>query len=139
MQDFLHPQLSDAALGQLSALALAHIGDGVDEQMTRGALVSDGLLTAKHLHSRTVQLVCASAQHADAQKVLPLLTEEEQAIFRHGRNAKPKTVPKSSSQAEYAYATALESLFGWLFLKGRYDRLNELYDVIAQSRSAQAE
>lgn len=139
MQDFLHPQLSDAALGQLSALALAHIGDGVYELMTRGALVSDGLLTAKHLHSRTVQLVCASAQHAAAQKVLPLLTEEEQAIFRHGRNAKPKTVPKSSSQAEYAYATALESLFGWLFLKGSYDRLNELYDVIAQSRSAQAE
>lgn len=132
MQDYLKPRLDDAALGQLSALALAHIGDGVYELMTRGRLVSDGLLTSRSLHQRTVELVRAAAQYEAAQRILPLLREEETVIFRHGRNAKPKTIPKSSTQAEYAYATGLETLFGWLFLKGEYDRLNELYTNIAQ-------
>lgn len=132
MQDYLQPRLDDAALGQMSALALAHIGDGVYELMTRGALVSSGLQTARSLHTRTVHLVRAAAQYQAAQAILPLLDEQEQAVFRHGRNAKPKTIPKSASQAEYAYATALETLFGWLFLKGRYDRLNALYAVITQ-------
>jgi len=132
MQDYLQPRLDDAALGQMSALALAHIGDGVYELMTRGALVTSGLQTARSLHTRTVHLVRAAAQYQAAQAILPLLDEQEQAVFRHGRNAKPKTIPKSASQAEYAYATALETLFGWLFLKGRYDRLNSLYTVITQ-------
>ncbi len=132
MQDYLQPRLDDAALGQMSALALAHIGDGVYELMTRGALVTSGLQTARSLHTRTVHLVRAAAQYQAAQAILPLLDEQEQAVFRHGRNAKPKTIPKSASQAEYAYATALETLFGWLFLKGRYDRLNALYAVITQ-------
>jgi len=132
MQDYLQPRLDDAALGQMSALALAHIGDGVYELMTRGALVTSGLQTARSLHTRTVHLVRAAAQYQAAQAILPLLDEEEQTVFRHGRNAKPKTIPKSASQAECAYATALETLFGWLFLKGRYDRLNALYTVITQ-------
>ncbi len=136
MQDFLRPQLDDAALRQMSALALAHIGDGVYELMTRGRLVTCGLHTAHGLHSSTVRLVRAAAQYEAAQQILPMLTEEEQTAFRHGRNARPKTIPKSSTHAEYAYATGLETLFGWLFLKGEYDRLNALYAVIADAQTA---
>ncbi len=61
------------------------------------------------------------------------LTEEEETVYRHGRNAKPKTVPKSATVAEYAHATALEALFGWLYLKQRYDRINELFGRIAET------
>ena len=67
-----------------------------------------------------------------AQKILPMLTEEESDVFRRARNTKVHGVPKAASKAEYAYATALEALFGWLYLKGRYERINALYDVIAQ-------
>lgn len=134
MQDYLRPVLDDEAIGRLSTLALAHIGDGVYELMTRGRLVCGGLQTARGLHAKTVELVRAAAQYEAARRILPLLTEEEQTVFRHGRNAKPKTIPKSSSQAEYAYATALETLFGWLFLRGEYDRLNQLYAEIAAAQ-----
>ena len=65
-----------------------------------------------------------------------MLGEDEQTVLRHGRNAKPKSVPKSASVAEYAYATALEALFGWLYLKGRYERINELFEVICQGFDA---
>ena len=130
MKDYLHIQMSDDEIGRMSALGLAHIGDCVYELLTRAHLVQDGTQTARKLHSRTVAEVCAHAQYEAAQRILPLLTEEEDAVFRHGRNAKPKTIPKAASHAEYAYATAIECLFGWLFLKGRYDRINELYAVI---------
>ena len=130
--DYLHPKLDDAAIARMSSLALAHVGDAVYEVLVRSLLACGGTQTAKNLHSRTVALVRASAQAEAVQRILPLLTEEEQDIYRHGRNAKPKTVPKSSSVAEYAHATALEALFGWLYLKQRYDRINELFGVIAQ-------
>lgn len=130
--DFLHPQLDDAEIGRISALGLAHIGDGVYEIMTRSYLVCHGMQTARGLHAKTVSLVRAASQYRAAQLILPFLDEKESEIFRHGRNAKPKTIPKAASHAEYAYATALETLFGWLYLRREYDRLNELYAVISQ-------
>ena len=130
--DYLHPKLDDAAIARMSSLALAHVGDAVYEVLVRSYLACGGTQTAKNLHSRTVALVRASALAEAVQRILPLLDEAEQEVLRHGRNAKRKTVPKSSSVAEYAYATALEALFGWLYLKQRYGRINELFGVIAQ-------
>ena len=130
--DYLHPKLDDAAIARMSSLALAHVGDAVYEVLVRSYLACGGTQTAKNLHSRTIALVRASAQAEAIQHILPLLTEEEQDVYRHGRNAKPKTVPKSASVAEYAHATALEALFGWLYLKQRYERINLLFGVIAQ-------
>lgn len=130
MTDFLHPLMDEQALRQCSSLALAHMGDSVYELMTRGQLTSSGLVTSRNLHRETIRLVCAGAQAAGAHAIQPLLDDEEQAVFRHGRNAKPKSIPKSSSPVEYALATAVEALFGWLYLRGRYDRLNELFAVL---------
>ena len=130
--DYLHPKLDDAAIARMSSLALAHVGDAVYEVLVRSHLACGGTQTAKNLHSHTIALVRASAQAEAVQRILPLLTEEEQDAYRHGRNAKPKSVPRSASTAEYAQATALEALFGWLYLKQRYDRINELFDVIVQ-------
>lgn len=131
--DYLRPALDDAALRQMSSLALAHVGDAVYEIMVRAFLACGGTQTAKNLHSRTTKLVCAAAQAKAAERILPLLSEDEQTAFRHGRNAKPKSVPKSASAAEYAYATALEALFGWLYLRQEYDRINELFAEIAST------
>ena len=142
MTDHLHPVLDDAAIARMTSLALAHVGDAVYEILVRTHLACGGTQTAKNLHSRTIQLVRASAQAEAVKRIQPMLDEDEQTVLRHGRNAKPKSVPKSASVAEYAYATALEALFGWLYLKGRYERINELFEVIcscmASSRSLQS-
>lgn len=135
MKDYLHTTMDDAAISRLSSLALAHVGDCVYELLTRGRLVAEGLTTARNLHSHTVRLVRASAQCEAAHRLLPLLDEDEQAVFRRARNTRVHGVPKAASQAEYAYATALEALFGWLYLKGRYDRINALYDEIVQGEA----
>lgn len=133
MNDYLRPQLDKAGLLQMSSLGLAHIGDAVYEIMVRSLLACGGTATAKKLHSNTTKLVCASAQAKAMELILPELSEDEQTAFRHGRNAKPKSVPKSASVAEYAYATGLEALFGWLYLRGEYNRINELFDKIAKT------
>ena len=109
MTDHLHPVLDDAAIARMTSLALAHVGDAVYEILVRTHLACGGTQTAKNLHSRTIQLVRASAQAEAVKRIQPMLDEDEQTVLRHGRNAKPKSVPKSASVAEYAYAAGCTS------------------------------
>ena len=97
------------------------------ELLVRTYLCAHGKATGKGLHRATVQLVCAPEQARRAQRILPLLTEEEQEVYRRGRNAHVHSIPQHASRTEYQQATALEALLGWLWLKGRKDRVNELF------------
>jgi len=115
-------------LHTISTLGLAHLGDAVFELMIRSWLILHGKATNKGLHRATVTYVAAPAQAAMAQKILPVLTEEESEVFRRGRNTSPHSVPKAASRSEYQTATAVEALFGWLWLRGEKDRLNELFE-----------
>ena len=128
--DYFHLQLDQDQLGQISTLGLAHIGDGVYELMVRSWLVVHGKATNKSLHHATVQYVAAQAQAARVEKIRSMLTDEEQAVFRRGRNSNPHTVSKAASREEYQTATALEALFGWLYLKGEIDRLDALFEAM---------
>jgi len=118
-------------LQQFSVHALAHIGDGVYELMARTRLCLNGVLTAKELHRQTVAMVCCAAQAEAARLVRPLLTPEEDAVFLRGRNAKHKP-PRDADPGDYGLATGLECLFGWLYLSGRRERLDELFAVGAR-------
>ena len=75
---------------------------------------------------------CAPKQAELAQRILPLLTEEEQAVFRRGRNANVHSIPTHASRAQYQQATALEALLGWLHLSGRHDRVEQLFAVMME-------
>ena len=130
MSDFLHTTLSDNELFEMSALALAHIGDAAFELMVRGHLVKGGLRKAGDLHKSTVKSVSAAAQAEAAEKLLPTLSDEEMAVFKRARNAKVNSIPKHSNPATYHTSTAFEALWGYLYLKGNYNRLNELFEKI---------
>ena len=130
MTDYFHLNLERDALLSLSSLGLAHLGDGVFEVMVRSWLILRGKARAKDLHRATVRYVAAPAQAAAVERLLPLLTPEEANVYRRGRNTAPHSVPKAASRAQYQAATGLEALFGWLYLQGRTERLNELFEVI---------
>lgn len=117
-------------INRMSMLGLAHIGDCVYELLTRTMLCTEGFQSAAKLHFRTVSLVNAKAQAAAVEKIIPLLDENELAIYKRGRNAKVNSVPQKASVGEYHAATGLEALFGWLYLQGKIGRINELYAVI---------
>lgn len=130
--DYFHLELTPAQLGPISNLGLAYIGDGVYELMVRSHLCLHGKATNKGLHKAAVKYVAAPAQAAAAKVIAPLLTEEESDVLRRGRNASPHTIPQHASREEYAAATALEALFGWLYLNGKTERLNELFGIIME-------
>lgn len=126
--DYFHLSAGRETLEQISALGLAHLGDGVYELMVRAWLCLHGKATNKGLHKATVHYVAAPAQAERAERILPQLTQEEQDVFRRGRNSSPHTIPKAASREQYQTATALEALFGWLWLRGETGRLNELFE-----------
>ena len=85
---------------------------------------------SKTLHSESVAFVSASAQSKAFSIIEPLLSEDEMAVFKRGRNFRTNHTPKNSSSSEYHTATGLETLFGYLYLNGKNERLCELFDVI---------
>lgn len=119
-----------ADVSSLSPLTLAFVGDTVFDLLTRSELVCEANRPVNALHTMASKKVCAAAQAEGMRKILPILTEDETAVFKRGRNARTGGIPKHASSADYHYATGLEALFGWLYLKGEADRIKELYTLI---------
>ena len=130
MENYFDVQFTLQQVNAISNLGLALIGDGVYELLCRTYLCAAGDHTVKNLHKDTVNLVKAPTQAIFADKIKPLLTEEEQDFYRRGKNAHTHAAPKSATKAEYAKATGLETLFGALYLLGRKERLNELFNLM---------
>ena len=127
MQNYFHLTTDPREINQISALGLAHCGDAVFELLVRSFLCSTGKATTRDLHRLTVSYVNAPAQAARVERMLPLLTEDELAFYRRGRNAHVHAVPKNATHEQYSKATGLECLFGALYLAGKLDRINELF------------
>jgi len=110
-----------------SPLNLAFIGDSVMDLIVRTELVSEANEPVHVLHRKASAIVNAANQSRMAGILEPLFTEEEAAVYRRGRNAKSSTHAKNASILDYRRATGLEAVFGYLYLRGDYKRLMELY------------
>lgn len=130
MQDYFKLNLSDEEIGNISSLGLAHVGDAVYELLIRAWICKNRMFTSKGMHKAAVAYVNAHAQSVFADKILPVLSDDEMAVFKRGRNAKVNSIPKNAMIAEYHSATGLEALIGHLYLKGRNERISELFDVM---------
>ena len=130
MENYLNMQFTKAEVDAISNLGLAHMGDCVFEILCRSYLCAKGGKTVDKLHRETIQMVKATSQARFVEKLLPLLSEEELAWYRRGKNSHVHAVPKSATPAEYAKATGLEALFGALWLLGRTERINELFNLV---------
>ena len=108
---------------------LAFLGDAVYELIVREQLVEGAEVPFDKLNGLKQELVKASAQAEAAKKIMPLLTEKEEQIYRHGRNAKHKSSPKNASLGEYSKATGFEALLGYLWLSGQKLRIMELMEA----------
>lgn len=136
MQNFFHLTMNQREINQISALGLAHCGDAVFELLVRSFLCSTGKATTRDLHRLTVGYVNAPAQAARVERMLPLLTEDELAVYRRGRNAHVHAVPKNATHEQYSKATGLECLFGALYLAGKLERINELFVLTMEEPDA---
>ncbi len=121
----LYPK--DVDIHTLSPLALAFVGDGVYSLMVRERLLAQANRPVGDLHRLAVAEVRAEAQAAAIKRILPVLTEQEEAVFKRGRNAHT-----ARSGADYHNATGLEALFGWLYLSDQIDRVRELFALCVE-------
>lgn len=113
-----------------SPLSLAFVGDGVFELLVRQRLVERTRLVPGKLHSMCVKYVSAKGQSRALATLEPLLTDQEQAVLRRGRNASKATVAKHATPQEYRASTGFEALLGWLYLTGQNARIEELFNAL---------
>lgn len=125
----------------VTSAALAYLGDSVIEVLARERLVLEGIPDSARLNVAAAKYVRATAQSAAAERVMPLLSEREAAVYRRARNIGHTNTPRSASPAEYRRATGLEALFGWLWLGGEADhaRARELFDIAYGENEEKAE
>ena len=114
---------------ELSTAALAYLGDSVIEVLVREKLVYDGFSDSGNLNRESLKYVKAGAQAAAMRKIIPLLSETEEAVFKRGRNMSGGNVPKSTTMSEYRAATGMEVLFGYLHVTNQADRTKELFEL----------
>ncbi len=126
--------MDEAALRQLGPLELAHVGDGVYELLVRTHLARRANARVGRLHREAVAYVSAPAQAAALERLTPHLSEEERQVCHRGRNAHVHGCPAGCAPAQYHAATALEALFGWLWLGGQTRRIEELFAVVLEER-----
>ena len=116
----------------LSPITLAFVGDAVYSLIVREELALTSDKKANELHKICAGRVSAVSQYEAMQSIMDNLTEEELGVFKRGRNAATSHTPKTASSRDYHYATGFESLFGYLYLSRKYDRIKELYSLICQ-------
>ena len=106
-----------------SPLTLAYIGDAIYDLVIRSVVVERGNRSNNDLHKRVTRYVKAEAQSKMITALMDELTEEEEAVYRRGRNAKSYTMAKNASMSDYRRATGYEALMGYLYLTGQTSRM----------------
>ncbi|WP_455529585.1 Mini-ribonuclease 3 [Ruminococcus sp.] len=126
-------KLTEREANSYSPLTLAFLGDSVYDTLIREYLLLMANMPVAKLHSAKIKLVCAEFQSKAYELISEKLTEHELAVLKRGRNATGNTIPKHADAAEYRRATALECLFGYLYITGENERIRELFDFIINS------
>ncbi|MBQ6499236.1 MAG: ribonuclease III [Ruminococcus sp.] len=122
--------MDDRTINSIPTLNLAFIGDGVYDLLVREYLVKNSSAHVGELNKLKVSMVNCKSQAEYVRLLVDELTDEEADIYKRGRNTKVNSASKHSTLSDYHAATGLETLFGWLYLKGRTERINELFSLI---------
>ena len=131
--------LTEREANSYSPLSLAFLGDSVYDTLVREYLLRKANMPVAKLHSLKVELVCAEFQSKVYDVIVQVLDEKEFSVLKRGRNATGNNIPKHADAAEYRRATAIESLFGYLSLTGKTERIRELFELIINSNTINKE
>ena len=112
-------------INEINAGVLAYVGDAIYELIIRKYLISIKLNNVNKLQNEAIKYVSAKAQAKFLDKIIDanILTKEELSTVSRARNYKPNSKPKNTDIKTYKKATALEALFGMLYLSNNKDRL----------------
>ena len=119
--------LSKERAALMNPVVLAFVGDAAYTLLVRTELAESSAAKANELNKRAAEIVSAHGQSGALERMLPLLTEEEEAVYRRGRNAKKATKSKNATVSDYVRSTGFEALLGYLYLTGQTERIGELF------------
>ena len=122
--------LTEKEILSLNPLVLAFVGDSVQQLMVRTKLASTSTAKAGELHKLQSEQIKASAQAKYMDEIMSILTEEEIAVFKRARNTHMNTMAKNASVADYKKASGFEAVIVYLYLLGKNERLEELFEII---------
>ena len=122
-------EMKEVNIDSYSPLTLAYIGDSVYDLIIKSLVINEGNKQVKKLHQETSHMVQASAQSEMMRVIQGVLTEEEHAVYRRGRNAKSVSPARNQSLTDYRRATGFEALMGWLYLKSDWKRIIDLVKI----------
>lgn len=122
-------EMKEVNIDSYSPLTLAYIGDSVYDLIIKSLVINEGNKQVKKLHQETSRMVQASAQSEMMRVIQGVLTEEEHAVYRRGRNAKSVSPARNQSLTDYRRATGFEALMGWLYLKSDWKRIIDLVKI----------
>ena len=125
--------LSEKEILGLNPLVLAFVGDSVQQLMVRTKLASTSTAKAGELHKLQSEQIKASAQAKYMDEIMSILTEDEIAIFKRARNTHMNTMAKNASVADYKKASGFEAVIGYLYLLGKNERLEKLFEFIKKN------
>ena len=128
MEEFINIERDETEINMLSPLTWAYVGDCVYELYIRTSLINKTNLKPHKLHIETIKYVKAQAQAKLLKNIYEELTDEEKDIIRRGRNAENHHLPKNCDVQDYMYATAFESLIGYLYLTKKNERLKNILE-----------
>ncbi len=137
--NLLCEELTEPQARQYSPLTLAFLGDAVYSLLVRNMLTIESDKPTGKLHRLSIKYVNAAFQAEMIRLILDKLTENELAVFKRGRNAHSAHSPKNQSEADYRYATGFEALFGYLYLSGQRERLQEIFNITAYKAYKESE
>ena len=122
-------QMEEVDIREYSPLTLAYIGDCIYDLIVKSLVIGNGNKQVNKMHKETSSLVQAATQSLMMRKLQDLLTDEERAMYKRGRNAKSVSPAKNQSVTDYRRATGFEALMGYLYLKKEYKRMLELVKI----------
>lgn len=115
----------------LNGLSLAYIGDAIYEAYIREYILSLGYSNVNKLHKKACEFTSGISQSKFIRYFLEnnILTEEEQAIYKRGRNSHNHSVRKNIDIQSYMEATGFEAVIGYLYINKNTDRIKELINI----------
>lgn len=122
-------EMKEVNTASYSPLTLAYIGDSVYDLIIKSLVINEGNKPVKKLHQETSKMVQASAQSEMMRAIQEVLTEEEHAVYRRGRNTKTVSPARNQSLTDYRRATGFEALMGWLYLQNDWKRIIDLIKI----------
>ena len=116
----------------IPAQTLAFIGDAVYNVYIRTYLASISTAKTGALHRLSIKYVSAKGQAMCIDNIMDLLTEEEIAVYKRGRNTNIATVSKNVDVVEYKKSIGFECLIGYLYLEGKKKRIDEIFEYFKE-------